>query len=73
MKKIKLILCITIFLYKYKSFKGKYIKSESEKYYLSCFSLPIYYSLVSKSEIILLVKLKNIKINIFNLVMFSKK
>ena len=45
-------------LYKYKSFKGKYIKSESEKYYLSCFSLPIYYSLSIKKRNYIISKIK---------------
>jgi dTDP-4-amino-4,6-dideoxygalactose transaminase len=45
-------------LYKYKSFKGKFIKTESEKYYLSCFSLPIYYSLKNKQQKYIISKIK---------------
>ena len=32
-------------IYKFKSFKGKYIGRNSNKYFLSSVSLPIYYSL----------------------------
>lgn len=46
-------------IYKFKSFKGKYLSKNAEIYYNSTFSLPIYYKLSSKEQIYIIDKLKN--------------
>ena len=46
-------------IYKFKSFKGKFLKTNSEKYFLSSISLPIYYSLTKKEQLYIINKIKN--------------
>lgn len=45
-------------IYKFKSFKGKYLKRNSDKYFLSSISLPIYYSLTKKEQLYIINKIK---------------
>jgi dTDP-4-amino-4,6-dideoxygalactose transaminase len=46
-------------IYKFKSFKGKFLKKNSDKYFLSSISLPIYYSLTKKEQLYIIEKIKD--------------
>ena len=37
-------------IYKFKNFKGKFLKKNSEIYYKNCVSLPIYVNLTKKEQ-----------------------
>lgn len=46
-------------IYKFKNFKGKYISKNSEIYFKSAFSLPIFYELTRKKQIYVIKKIKS--------------